>query len=360
MAPQESPRRSAAYFTGWLLTVAVILCRLLPMSVQTGMFFDGVTYATIARNMAIGVGDFWHPMFLVKGVSGTGLPPARRTQMRSSENTDAVGSSATRDFTSEGEFYEHPPLALWFESLLFRLLGDHYWVEKLYSALTAIGTAAIIAAIWRLLFRVRPEFAEYNWLPVVWWAAIPTWAWLYGSNMLENTLGLFAIMSVYASLRAAYAGPRAMIGWTVLAAGCVLGAVLCKGPVGLYPLATPVLYAIAYRKLERREIVAAVILPVTFAALFGLLLLHAPAYQFLKTYYHVQVEASLAGQREIFASPFGHFSSLRKIVQQLWGPAIVATGLIMLARRRRMLGDDAVAMRPDGATRFFPRFTSSF
>ena len=73
------------------------------------MFFDGVTHAAIARNMAIGVGDFWHPVF--SPADGTG-------------------------------YHEQPPLGFWLESLLFRALGDHFWVEKLYSALTGVLTAA--------------------------------------------------------------------------------------------------------------------------------------------------------------------------------------------------------------------------
>ncbi|HEX4415031.1 MAG TPA: hypothetical protein VH107_15450, partial [Lacipirellulaceae bacterium] len=187
MSLHANPQRSAAYITGWLLTIAVIVCRLLPMSVQTGMFFDGVTYATIARNMAVGIGDFWHPMILAKSMSDDSSTAVKSASADASSNANTAECSTT-DACSDEAFYEHPPLALWLESLFFRLFGDHYWVEKLYSALTAIGTAALIAALWRLLLRDRPDLAEHTWLPVLLWAAIPTWAWLFGSNMLENTL----------------------------------------------------------------------------------------------------------------------------------------------------------------------------
>jgi 4-amino-4-deoxy-L-arabinose transferase-like glycosyltransferase len=71
---------------------------LFPVMLLRGMSLDGITYATIARNMALDVGDLWHPFY-----TATLLNP----------------------------FYEQPPLALWLESLLFRLCGDHWWVERL-------------------------------------------------------------------------------------------------------------------------------------------------------------------------------------------------------------------------------------
>ena len=36
---------------------------LFPVVLLRGMSLDGVTYATIARNMAVGIGDFWHPYY---------------------------------------------------------------------------------------------------------------------------------------------------------------------------------------------------------------------------------------------------------------------------------------------------------
>jgi hypothetical protein len=129
-----------------------------------------------------------------------------------------------------------------------------------------------------------------------------------------------------------------MVAWMLLAAGCVLGAVLCKGPVGLYPLATPLLFAVAFHRWTSRQLLATVILPVMFAALLSGLLLHSPAYHFLNTYFHSQVEASLAGSREVYATRLGHFAPIGKIARELCVPALIAIGLTMWARRRRRAG----------------------
>ena len=214
MSTINRPQRSPLHTTAWMLTATLMLARLLPAALQPGMFFDGVTHATIARNMAAGEGDFWHPVL----------------------------------FGPSCDYHEQPPLAFWMESRLFSLLGDHFWVEKLYSALLAIGTA-ILAATWRLLLRDRPELRDCSWLPVSLWVCLPSWGWMYDSNMLENTLGLFAIASVYASLRAANS-PRAWLGWTAAAqaAGLTGHAVLSKGPVGMFPLVTPLVIAVTLRR----------------------------------------------------------------------------------------------------------------
>jgi hypothetical protein len=125
MMEEAAERQRAIALTGWAMTLALAVFRLFPAIVQPGMFFDGVAYATIARNMAAGVGSFWHPAFS----SGAGA-----------------------------DFHEQPPLAFWLESLWFRAFGDHYWVEKCYSATTAILTGIVIIAIWRRLSRsLLPE-----------------------------------------------------------------------------------------------------------------------------------------------------------------------------------------------------------
>src|SRR5438445_8751477 len=102
MAELGPSNRSPLHVTGWLIVAALIAFRLLPGLVRPGMFFDGVTHAAIARNMAAGTGDFWHPVFSPN--DGTG-------------------------------YHEQPTLGFWLESLLFRALVAHFWVERLYSAI---------------------------------------------------------------------------------------------------------------------------------------------------------------------------------------------------------------------------------
>jgi len=315
-----------SHITAWMLTAALMLARLLPSALQPGMFFDGVTWATIARNMAIGNGNLWHPVLFGPGC----------------------------------DIHEQPTLAFWLESLLFRLLGDHFWVEKLYSVIVAIATAWLIAATWRSMLRDRPALRDCSWLPVALWLCVPSWAWMYDSNLLENTLGLFALASVYALLRAA--GSPSVVGtlrvpnqhaeradytrqnpawlaWTGIAAICLIAAVLSKGPVGLFPLATPVLIALTLRrKQKRRMLVIGEGLLLLFFLLLGLVLMLPGAHEFLTTYFHQQVVASLAGNREMVHSRLGRLDIVWRMAVQLIVPVLFAGGLIAWARRRAATG----------------------
>ena len=101
-----------------LLTFAVLALAILPRLAHRGMFVDGVTYASIARNLAQGQGSFWSPFYTA---------------------------------TIYPQFHEHPPLGFWLQSLWFRVLGDHLFVERLYAVTIGLATAVLLAAIYRQL-----------------------------------------------------------------------------------------------------------------------------------------------------------------------------------------------------------------
>ncbi len=297
--PTDLPRDSRLHKTAWILVCTLLLARLLPSAAQPGMFFDGVTYATIARNMAVGNGDVWHP-----AIFGPGC-----------------------------DYHEAPTLAFWLESMLFRAFGDHFWVEKLYSALMGLGTAALVAATWRLLFRHRPALRDCSWLPVTIWLLVPAWGWMYDSNMLENTLGLFALASVYASLRAAYSSRR-WLAWIAVAAVCLVGAVQSKGPVGLFPLVTPLVIGLTLRRDQLRHmIVVQEGLALLFLFFFALLLAQQGAHEFLTTYFHQQVVASLEGHRELVHSRLGRLMIVAQMIGQLILPLAAAASVVLWSRR---------------------------
>ena len=47
----------------WLLLIGLFLILVSKSLLTEGMFFDGVTYASISRNMAEGQGTFWNPHY---------------------------------------------------------------------------------------------------------------------------------------------------------------------------------------------------------------------------------------------------------------------------------------------------------
>lgn len=279
----------------WILVGLLALAIFVPPLARRGMTWDGVLYATIARNMAVGLGDAWHPR-------------VSDTFMR--------------------HFHEHPPLAFWLESLYFRALGDHVWVERLYSLTTGLVTAGILVGLWRHLLRGVPRAAAYSWLPILLWMAYCQWC--YRHNILENTLGVFTALAVFASLRA-LDSPRTAAAWAVLAGTSVAAALLAKGPVGLFPAVSPALAWLVLGQSSRgKALLVQLVLLASAAGALGCLLLSSEARSYLHDYLQVQVLASVAGQRDAVTAFPGRLSILLFLAKDLLMPGGLA-GLIFLA-----------------------------
>jgi hypothetical protein len=256
--------RRAAFWTLILIFLALFGSRW----VQQGLFIDGLWYATIAHNMANGLGSIWAPYFSA---------------------------------TCEPLFLSHPPLALWLESLFFRLLGSGFWVENAYCAVVTLLTIALIRYWWRLFYSGKnrvlaqksPELARYWPIPVAVWMLNEDVYLSYTANMLECTMTLFALGALVALYR-----------WGERPAGIALGAIgtiaacLSKGPAGLFPLA---FFAVRYIAGDRtRGIWADAVRPTLWlvsatVALGALLLQFAPIQLFVQEYLAVQVQAALTG-----------------------------------------------------------------
>ena len=274
-----------------LFVLALLVALTVPRMVQRGMFGDGLMYAVIARNMSIGVGSFWTPTYTP---------------------------------TMDSEWFEHPPLALGLQAVAFRVLGDHLFVERLYSLAMFGCTAVLIVAIWRrghgppdqgTVFAHRGSWTRdggFEWLPLIFWVlpSIVTWAVI--NNMLENTQTVFSTLAVLLVLIAAGAVTHRGAAMVAALAGVAsAAAVLSKGPVGFFPLAVPVLTVLLPRRPTPTRIVV-----MTAAALGALVVCAAAiatsdaARHAMSEYLNAQVLASLRGERETNADPLAAFRHL--------------------------------------------------
>jgi len=270
-----------------MLTAAALAAAILPRLAQRGMFVDGVTYASIARNLSEGRGSFWSPSYTA---------------------------------TIYPQFHEHPPFGFWLQSLWFRVLGDHLFVERAYSLAAAIGTALLIASIWRRLNRATatgpgPDVAEgparaesgrwpvasgFEWLPILFWIVVPVVSWAIVGNLLEVSLSLLTTAAVAAALEAGGAArPAASLAWGVCSGMFVVAGALTKGPVGLFPLAAPVMFWSISGSRRAWESLGGQWCTVIVCTI-ALCSFEAPAAS-LTQYFDQQVLASLGGRRETSA-----------------------------------------------------------
>lgn len=248
----------------WFFTATVFAGLLLPFLVQDGMFLDGVTYSTLAKNMANGYGSFCDPHY-----------------------TQTFGE----------HFQGHPPFSFIVESVFFKVLGNSIYTERFYCLFAALITAWGIALFWKLLNK-NTEAAGYAWLPVLLWITMPLNFWAYRSNLIEITLGMFTLFAAYFITRALLENK---IIYLPLAALLILCAFLSKGPVGLFPLAVPGIFALTNKPFRFIRPVAYIILLAGFAgALFYAALVIFPGLESnLNAYLELQLRPALNGTGQL-------------------------------------------------------------
>ncbi|OHB82743.1 MAG: hypothetical protein A2V98_16225 [Planctomycetes bacterium RBG_16_64_12] len=296
---------------GWAAVLFLIAAVLLPQLACWGMFVDGVTYATISRNLALGIGTWWEPCY-----------------------TETLGAT----------FHEHPPLVFVIQSLFFRVLGEHYLVEKAYSLATMLATLALIPPIWRILASSDPLLRKDSWLPVLLWILIPDWNWAYKSNLLENTTGFFCLLAFLLTLRAS--GARSVVGeatWSAVSATAIVAALLSKGPVGLFPLAAAPIIGLALARGELRRGIRITCFTVAGVALLMAALISCePVRVSLHQYVAQQLLPALSGQRHAGSRWLVPTTLLEALTPML----VLLVLTLLVAKRHKRLGLVRRAMPP--------------
>jgi 4-amino-4-deoxy-L-arabinose transferase-like glycosyltransferase len=179
-----------------ILIFMIALLAMSPILLAKGMFMDGLIYSCVALNLKNGVGDFWHLQF---------------TQ------------------TLYAQFHEHPPLAMWMQSLFMDIFGTDYWVDRMFSILCVFTQGLLILKIAESVFQ-RSIYLAY-W-PLLFFLFTPLTLWMMPNNLLENTMGIFTLT---ATLTALLAHQKRKMSLAILSGLMISLAVYTKGPVGLFP-----------------------------------------------------------------------------------------------------------------------------
>jgi 4-amino-4-deoxy-L-arabinose transferase-like glycosyltransferase len=202
----EIKKFRGTYF--YILIAGIFLIIISPALLSEGMFMDGMMYANLSKNLAMGLGTFWQPHM--------------------TETMSPV-------------YINHPPLAFGLESLFFRVLGNSRFVERIYSLTAIILTGLVIAGIWKSL----KGKSSTGWLPLFFWIIIPSVTWATVNNMLENTMGVFIALSVLFYLKSIEKNRILFI----IFSGLMLSfGFLTKGFVTFFPLSFPFFYWLFNRK----------------------------------------------------------------------------------------------------------------
>jgi 4-amino-4-deoxy-L-arabinose transferase-like glycosyltransferase len=187
------------------------------------MFSDGIWYASAARNMAEGVGSFWHPHYM-----------------------DGI----------DDNFMLHFPLGIWMQSLAFRIFGDSTLVEFFWGASAGLMIVLLICVLWRRLGGIKSDLPG-AWWPAVLFALTPMVSWVVANNLLESTMTVFVMLGAIAAYQAVVVKGRwRILLWISLSGGFLSLALLTKGLPGVFPLALPLLAGYFLDDVPRRRGIA--------------------------------------------------------------------------------------------------------
>ena len=287
----------------WIITATLGSVIFFRRIVQEGLSMDGLTYASIGRNLAIGKGSFWKPYF---------------------------SSSYWLPYQSGTVFYEHPPLWFWAESLFYKVLGDEIYVEKFVSTLVTIGIVALVVLIWNVYFEDSPATKHLGWLPILVLFSFRLTEWTFAQNLLDTPVTLMNLANIFVLILLAKGRLRLGIGATLAGLTVVVG-LLIKGPFVLPVLAAPLaLAAVGALGFDWKRAVWAVVIELG-VVLVAALILYAfdPSRLFFETYLKQQVLASLANQRENIADSqeFGQLQQLYEFLLNVSPALIIGIGL---------------------------------
>jgi len=193
--------------TYYIAAALLGLVLLLPWLLASDIAVDGAVNASIARNMAEGIGSLWQPL---------------------------------ESATSQTAFTQHPPLAFGLEALFFLVLGDAWYVERVYSLFMALLTCWALIELWNTFHNERHQ-RRMVWLPVVFWITVPVVFWSYRNNMVDATLAMFTTFATVFMLRACVLQAAEFF---VLGVIFTLAAFFTKGITGLFPLVIPMFYGL--------------------------------------------------------------------------------------------------------------------
>lgn len=239
----------------WFIVCSIAIALTWPILIQEGMFQDAVLYSSVARNLSIGYGTPWFLQYNTLNLEG--IP----------------------------SFHEQPPLVFWIQAALYRTFGDSMYVERIYTAVALVITGLLINVLWQRVNSGREVHKYLGWIPLFFWITIPTCFWSFRHNMIENTMGIFILISVIVSYSALKSGKSSDWKW-VLSGIMIFLASFSKGVPGLFPIVVPFIYLIVYKDIPLKLVWRAffiMLLVILFT--YGMILLYPPARESLSIYF---------------------------------------------------------------------------
>ncbi len=238
-------------------------------------------------------------------------------------------------------FYLQLPLVPGLMASFFYVLGDHWWVDKLFNLTVALACWAAVVWIWHEALHVW-ELAEHNWRTMSWWPSLlvivtPSLYWGWKNGVVEPTVALFSLLHVallfkYLRLRVSHEKLQAADLFYVLAGGVFLFlSFYAKPPLGLFTIAAPVvLLFIRPPKVRVADIVLLIAIQASVVILCCIVLYrYAPARENLHLFFQKQWLPLISEAYE--PRKLGRFNILLGLLNEVLVMVYVVAGFTVLS-----------------------------
>lgn len=285
-----------------ILTAAIFSILVLPELFKVNMFMDGVLYATVSKNLALGIGTFWQPIYNAFGIGGSPY------------------------------FLEHPPLVFGIQSLAFKVLGSGFATERIYSLIISFLTILLIIKTWNELTVNSSKLKPINWLPVMLWIVMPVSSWAIINNVHEGTMGVFTLASILFLLKSNKHNGTKGFFLATLAGIMLFLASFSKGVPGLFPIATPAILWLFIGQITLRKAIwqTALLLAIPIT-IYSLLLLNPVANESLSFY----LEHRLLGRISSSPTATNRFYTMQTLIAEIAVPFAIALIVFIVAKIKK-------------------------
>jgi 4-amino-4-deoxy-L-arabinose transferase-like glycosyltransferase len=282
-----------SHFPFYVFCIGIFLLIISKDIFSHSQFMDGIMYAAISKNLAIGYGSFWDLHF---------------------SNTFMT------------HFHEHPPLAMGLESIFFKLFGDYRLIEKIYALFTYLIVAISIWKIWKELgFK-----SKIGWSPIFFWMVVPVVFWAVNNNLLENTLVIFTTASIFFIIKSQKQNSLIYL----FLGGLMLSlAFLSKGFVAFFPFSLLFFSWLFQRKTSFFKMTFDSVILIFFSILpiIVICIISLEARESLYSYFQIQVIKSLETVKTVET----RFFIVKRLFSELLLPIIVGFIFYFITYKRR-------------------------
>ena len=266
------------------------------MWLSKGMFLDGLIYASISRNLSLNLGNYWDLQYT---------------------------------FFTDSHFMSHPPLVFWIQNFLFKIFGDLFYLEKIYSVFVYFISGIMVVKIWRLI--TEPKDKDKSWLPLLLWIIIPVVTWSAVNNLLENTMMFFDLLSILFIFRSIQKNNVLNI---IFASLSIFAAFMCKGLPALFPLSAYFFIWVTTKQINFKKMTAYsfLILSLSFSFFMILIFSNAKAYNFFEIYFHKQIIGTI--NLQIKSKWYSLFFNL---LEQLIIPLVAVIVMYIISKKTKKI-----------------------